>query len=327
MKKLAEKLVSDRKKTVAVLSYPVARELGISSAELVTSAEAQAKLMKYIAETFPVGAVMNPMDLTVEAECFGAEIMTGETSVPEVTSVPDEDFFVAAGKLAPVAAGRTDVFFEGVRLAKSSGISVPVLCGVTGPFSLCCRLAGMTETMIACYEDEESVTGVLGILTAFISDYVRRLKAVGADGVVVAEPAAGLLSPEFSEKFSDTFIKKIFDECGSDDFLLGYHNCGNTVNNMPSQIASLGADIFHFGNAVDIKSVMPFFKNGSIVMGNLDPLILKDGTPDEIRSSVKELSALCKEYPDFMISPGCDIPRAAGESNIRALFTAVGEFC
>ena len=87
----------------------------------------------------------------------------------------------------------------------------------------------MSEIMVNCYMKPDMVTKTLEKTTQFLIDYIRGYKAAGAHGVVMAEPAAGLLSPELNDAFSVPFVKRIVDAVQDEDFLVIYHNCGNTL--------------------------------------------------------------------------------------------------
>ena len=86
-------------KFIPVLSFPVARKLGHSVGEFVKSADLQAETMAWIAHNAPVDAVLGPMDLSIEAEAFGATVRFSEDEVPAVTGqlVADEDDVAALG--------------------------------------------------------------------------------------------------------------------------------------------------------------------------------------------------------------------------------------
>ena len=45
----------------------------------------------------------------------------------------------------------------------------------------------------------------------------------------MAEPLAGLLSPDLAQEFSADYVKQIVDAVQDDNFLVVYHNCGNTA--------------------------------------------------------------------------------------------------
>lgn len=53
----------------------------------------------------------------------------------------------------------------------------------------------VTETMFYCIDEPEMVETVLEKCTKFIINYMNAYKETGADGVVMAEPLAGILSP------------------------------------------------------------------------------------------------------------------------------------
>ena len=130
----------------------------------------------------------------------------------------------------------------------------PVFAGVIGPFSLAARLLDVTEIMVDCYDEPDMVHIVLDKAAQFLTEYCLAYKAAGANGVVVAEPVAGLLSPSLAEEFAAPYIKRIIDAVQDDEFIVIYHNCGNAVPNLLDTIYSIGASAYHFGNAVDIPT-------------------------------------------------------------------------
>ena len=324
MKEKANKLLQHKEKTVPILSFPSAQLLGISVKELISSAARQAQGMQAIVRRCPVGAALNMMDLSMEAEAFGAKIRVSENENPTVEKGIIDDIAEVSGVSVPaVGAGRTGVCIEGVRLAKTGIKDVPVFCGVIGPYSLAGRLFDMTELMMECFDSPDEVKLLLDKCAAFLAEYIKAFQAAGADGVILAEPAAGLLSPAMAEEFSTTYVKRIFDAVNRPDFILCYHNCGASAADMAVALATLPADIFHFGNALDLGKLLPALPEDRIVMGNVDPVLLKNGTPQEVRADVRRVYNACGVYRNFMISSGCDIPAASPWENIDAYFDEV----
>ena len=70
------------KKAFPVLSFPAIQLMGINVKDLISDAGAQAKGMKLVAERTDSVASVSLMDLSVEAECFGAKIRVSEDEVP-----------------------------------------------------------------------------------------------------------------------------------------------------------------------------------------------------------------------------------------------------
>lgn len=326
VKSKVQKLLDNKAKTVPILSFPSTTLLGIGVNELVIDSDTQAKAMLAIKERCNIGASLNMMDLSVEAEAFGAEIRFAEDEIPTVENGILDDITKAENIMVPeIGAGRTSVYIDGIKKAKALITDIPVFCGVIGPYSLAGRLFDMTELMMECYDSPDEVAVLLAKVTEFLINYLKAFKKAGADGVIMAEPAAGLLSPSLAEEFSMPYVKKIIDEVSDESFIVCYHNCGNSASDMFDMIAELGADIVHLGNAVDIKKALDELPSDIVVMGNLDPLILKNGTAVDVKSELERIFAECADYDNFMISSGCDIPADSKWENIDAYFEKVSE--
>ena len=316
------------KKALPILSFPAVQLMGITVRELISSADAQAKGMELVAQRTDAAASVSLMDLSVEAECFGSEIRVSDEEVPTVVGsiVSDEDEAKAL-EVPPVGAGRTGLYIEAIRKASQAITDRPVLAGAIGPFSLAARLMDVTDAMIYCYDEPDMVHILLEKATRFITSYCQAFKGAGANGVVIAEPVAGLLSPALEAEFSGPYVKQIVDAVQDDSFLVVYHNCGNAVIRQIDSILSTGASAYHFGNAIRMADMMPHIPANAVAMGNVDPAgEFRNGTPESIRTATRKVLEECSQYPNFVISSGCDIPPLSRWENIDAFFAAVAEF-
>ena len=316
------------KQAVPVLSFPAIQLMGITVRELISSSDAQAKGMKLVADRVPTGASVSLMDLSVEAECFGSQIRFSDDEVPTVVgSVVSSLEEVEALSVPAVGAGRTGIYIEAIQKAVDLIQDRPVFAGVIGPFSLAGRLMDVTEAMIYCYEEPEMVAALLDKVTDFLIAYCKAYKEVGANGVVMAEPLAGLLSPALAEEFSAPYVKRVVDAVQDDNFSVVYHNCGNAAIQMIDSILGTGAAMYHFGNAISMKEMLQHIPAGTIAMGNVDPAgQLRNGTPESVRAETLRIMGECCDHPNFVISSGCDIPPMSPWENIDAFFQAVDEF-
>ncbi len=317
------------KKPIPVLSFPCVSLLDVTVRELIADSELQAKGMKAVADRTDAAASVSFMDLSVEAECFGATICVSDDEVPTVKgrSVNDMDEAEAL-KVPAVGSGRTQLYIDAIKNAVQTITDRPVFAGMIGPFSLAARLLDVSEIMMDCYDDPDMVHLVLEKVTQFLTEYAKAYKAVGANGIVMAEPVSGLLSPALEEEFSSPYIKQIIDAVQDDDFAIIYHNCGDNVPKMLDSILSTGCAAYHFGNAVDMeKDILANVPSDVVVMGNIDPAgVLRMGTPDSVREATLSLLENCSKYPNFVLSSGCDIPPMTPWENIDAFFAASKEF-
>lgn len=328
MKKWMEEYLSNPvKKAMPILSFPGVQIIGHTVEELVRNGELQAECMKAIADRFDTGAAFSLMDLSVEAEAFGSVVHYSEDDVPTVMDALVHDEEEAEALIIPqVGAGRTGECVKGIQKACELIADRPVLAGIIGPYSLAGRLLDMTEIMILCYEEPEMVETVLEKVTEFLIAYAKAFKAVGANGIAMAEPAAGLLSPGLMDEFSTPYVKRIKEAVEDENFIVLYHNCGN-IEPLISNVEKIDAFAYSFGNAIDIETTLKALPKEKMIIGNIDPAgILRNGNPEMIRKETLELMERCCKYPNFVIASGCDIPPMTPLENLQAFFDAVEEF-
>lgn len=325
---VADTIAAPVKKPMPVLSFPAVQLMGITVRDLISSSEHQAQGMQLVAQRVDSAAAVSLMDLSVEAECFGSEIRVSDDEVPTVIGsiVTDEDEADALA-VPEVGAGRTGLYIEAISKAAQAITDRPVFAGVIGPYSLAGRLLDVSEAMVLCYEEPDMVHAVMEKTTAFLIDYCKAYKAAGANGVVMAEPLTGMLSPNLAEEFSHPYVERIVDAVQDDSFAVIYHNCGNNVVLMADAIFGLGAMGYHFGNAIRLADMLPHAPADRLVMGNVDPAgQLRNGTPDSIRAATLQVMEDCSRWPNFVPSTGCDVPPMSSWENIDAFFAAVAEF-
>ena len=326
---VADLIGNHPKKPMPILSFPSVSLLGVGVRELISDSTLQARGMQAVAENTPAAASVSFMDLSVEAECFGATVTITDDEVPTVKEPILEDVEGAETLVVPVVgSGRTGIYLDAIKKAKKLITDRPVFAGMIGPFSLAARLFDLSEIMMACYDDPDMVHLVLEKCTQFLTAYAKAYCEAGADGIVMAEPVAGLLSPSLEEEFSAPYVKQIVDAVQNDDFIVIYHNCGNNVPKMLSSILSTGAAAYHFGNAVDLeKDILKKVPANVVVMGNIDPVgVLRMGTPESVREATTALLEKCSMYPNFVLSSGCDMPPKTPWENINAFFAAAKDF-
>ena len=330
MKQWVADLVGNHpKKPMPILSFPSVGLFGVSVKEMILDSTLQARGMQAVAENTPAAASVSFMDLSVEAECFGCAVTVTDDEVPTIEEpiITDEDE-AAALTVPEVGSGRTGIYLDAIKKAKELITDRPVLAGMIGPYSLAARLFDLSEIMMNCYDDPDMVHAVLAKCTQFLVNYAKAYREAGADGIVMAEPVAGLLSPMLEEEFSAPYVKQIVDAVQDDNFIVIYHNCGDNVPKMLESILSTGAAAYHFGNAVDLeKDILEKVPSNVVVMGNIDPAgVLRMGTPESVRAATTELLEKCSKYPNFVLSSGCDMPPKTPWENINAFFAATKDF-
>lgn len=318
---------SDKIAAVPIMTHPGIDLVGKRVIDAVSDGDTHAAAIKALAEKYPTAAASVIMDLTVEAEAFGADIAFEPDVVPAVIGhMLNDAADIERLEVPSLRAGRVPAYLKANLLAARAITDRPVLGGCIGPFSLAGRLYDMSSIMMLIYENPEAAETLLGKCTDFILKYCLALKETGVNGVVMAEPAAGLMSNDDCERFSSVFVRRVVEAVQDDYFTVVLHNCGNTGHCTAAMVAT-GARGFHFGNKCDMEQVTADVPADTLAMGNLDPVsMFKSATPEQMREAALSLMDRLSKYPNFVISSGCDTPPHTPMANIDAFFGAVEEF-
>lgn len=304
-------------------------ELNYTVDQAATNAEAQFDVSLRMHELFRTPAMLTGMDLSVEAEAFGCEIRFSEHEVPTVigrkVSSVDEILNLPIPKIGD---GRTGVYLDAAKkLSKiGKGKGIPVLGGMIGPFSLSGRIFGVSEAMELSLTNPDELFLLLEKVTPFLIQYANAFKETGADGVIIAEPAAGLLSPRGLGKFSSPYVRQIIEATQSKEFTIILHNCGAKLVHL-NKILEAGAEIFHFGEPMDMPSALEQVNGKVILGGNLDPSgVFASGSIDNVVKKTKQLLTSTSQFPNFFVSSGCEIPPNANSQFIQICSDTVKEY-
>jgi len=313
------------KRAIPILSFPCVSLMGVTVRELVGNSKLQAEAMYRVAQRVPSGASVSMMDLSVEAEAFGSQIRFDDWDVPTVIDKIVHGKVEADALAVPrIGMGRTGCCLEAISQAANLINDRPVFAGMIGPYSLAGRLMGVSEIILSCYDEAEMVRSVMEKATDFLIDYARAYREAGASGIIMAEPLTGLLSPSLAQDFSEPYVARIVQAAQDEAFPIIYHNCGNNTYRMLDSLLRCGAAAYHFGNGVSMRDVLSKMPSDVLVMGNLDPAgLFCNGSPQLVFEKTQELLQNCGEYPNFVISSGCDIPPATPWENIDAFFRVV----
>lgn len=309
------------------MTYPGVEMLGKGILDVVRDGVAQAECIIELAKRYPSAAAVTIMDLSAEAEAFGCPVQFSDVEVPTVVApIAGNLESIRKLRVPNVGSGRTEVYLTAAGLAGEDIMDRPVFGGHIGPLSLAARIYGMSEIMLALMLEPDTVHQLLTTCTQFLVAYARAFKATGVNGILIAEPAAGLTSPAACAEFSSQYVKRIVDAVQDDHFMVTLHNCGNTRRLVPSLVTT-GALGLHFGNAVDMADVLPQIPPDRLAMGNLDPAgVLCRGTAEEVTSRTLDLLEHTRSFPNFVLSSGCDVPPHTPLENVNAFYEALRKF-
>lgn len=322
---LSEQMKTPRKKAMPLLSYPSIQLMFINIEELSYDPHFQALGMRLFADRYDMPIASGYMDLSIEAEAFGANCVHKPDEIPTITGkliTTQEE--AEALQVPEIGAGRTGIAIDGIKNAKMLIGDRPVFANCCGPFSLAGRLMDVNEILLETIEDPDLVHVVLEKSTEFILKYIKAYKAVGADGVIMAEPLAGLLSPSLMQEFSSDYVKRISDEVQDNEFMIMYHNCAGGMERKIDETISTGCKMYHYGDNTNMMEILDKMPDDVMILGNISPsAVFKADSSNKMALSTANLLIRCMLNNNFMISSGCDIPADTPIENIDKFFEVV----
>lgn len=322
-------LASSKRLAMPIGAYTGLQITGKSVARAVNDFMVQVNSILAMQARYHSPFLQTAMDLSIEAETFGAQVRFEENEIPTIIGRLVTNREDLTKLFAPkVGHKRTNVALSAASYLKENAGSSDkfVFGGIIGPFSLVGRLFGVSETMMLTYEDPELMTDLLKMATNFLLRYAEAFRGIGADGVIMAEPAAGLMSPAGLKRFSMPYVKQIVDALQTPEFSIIYHNCGAKLVHL-SEILKDGAAMHHFGNPMNLIAALSQVDDQTILAGNLDPAdVFVLSSPEDVYARTSALLAATAHYRNFVLSSGCDLPPNMPLANLDAFYRAVNDF-
>jgi uroporphyrinogen decarboxylase len=297
---------------------------GATVRDLVTNSTIQYETTMALQKRYQAPFVLTAMDLSAESEAFGCQIRLTDDEIPTVLGrlVKNREEIAILPDPTP-GDGRTQIHLETARKLVALANHPITLGCMIGPFSLAARLFGVSEALELTLTDPELTTLLLEKATRFLIKYARAFHQIGTDGLIIAEPAAGLLSPRSLAVFSSPYVKSIIESVQDENFTVLLHNCGAKINHL-ARILDTGGEIFHFGAPMDILGALKQVDGKIILCGNLDPTsVFYSSTPEMVFEKSKQLLTDTLPYRNFIISSGCDLPPGTPLENLDAFYDAI----
>ena len=312
---------------------------GASWSEAHTDPEKMAKLGSSLYELAGLECARIPFCLTVEAEAMGAKVdLGGKDKPPQVLSSP----FSSADEIDLPSDfldnGRIPTVLKAVEILKETYDDLPIIVGITGPFTLTGHLIGVENLVRLLKTDTYEVEDAVENSLEACMDYVEALSEVEPDVICVAEPTA---SPELIDplQFKSIVKPRLEDLSGFINVKKVLHICGSTQD-IIHDMASIGYDGISIEEKVDIaKAKEDIGKNSSqcvggkchldtdnlpsVIVGNISTSqTLFTGSVEDVKNEVKK----ALEDGVDVLAPSCGIAPLSPIDNIKAMVEARNEY-
>lgn len=298
---------------------------GIPMKDLLIDPRAQSDALLKSMRKFKYDGVLNVMDLTVEAEALGAEVVFPPDELPYINRSPLEEMEdIEDFSLEDSKDSRIPVFVKSTRLlSKAVGDSHLVSSYIIGPFTLAGHLLGVAKLLETTLEDKASVQDFVSSCRSILTPYLNQLIEAGAHNIVILEPTASnsVISPQYFRDFSAPYIQRMITQIHSNGAAATLHICGKT-NQIVENMCDTGADVLSIDSAVDLTNAKQTAHERSVLLGNVDTTLLLRGTSTEVKNAAEKCIHDASNGGGFILSSGCDFPIKTPQENLTALLHA-----
>ena len=230
-------------------------------------------------------------------------------------------------------AGMLPLAMEFSRLQDKSGTPISVVLG--GNFTIAgniCPVGTLCRWMI---KRSEAAHRLLRLATDHIVEVVRLwTETFGAERVIpnIWEPLAA--NDIISAKHFEGFVFPYLREASEEMLAMGvkhihYHICGEQNLNLPfwAQLPMGDPGLVSFGHQVDLHTAIRYFGDRCIIIGNLDPAVIQNGTSRQVYELCRQCIEKAKHATrGFMLMSGCEVPPMAPPYNVYMMKKAIDEF-
>ncbi len=199
---------------------------------------------------------------------------------------------------------------------------IPSGGGFFGPLTVAGALVGMENLNKYIIKNPDFVEAVMDFVTKQMIYLAKEEEKHGIDLLWIAEPVASLLSPKSFEKFCGIYLKAIFDSIDVPGFL---HVCGKTLKHTKGLVET-GAQVISIDYVTDIEKCIRIVPEDVVIMGNINPMLLKYGDKQEIIKEAMKINEACKNYRNFIFSTGCMLPPKTPYENVNLVIDETKKF-
>lgn len=204
-----------------------------------------------------------------------------------------------------------------------TGSSVLVGTSSWGPFTLAGQFYGVEKLMRGMYKDKREIHALMEVMTEICLAYLVPAIDKGASILSVAEPTASgdLISLSHFEEFVAPYIGRVAEQLKQRGAFTTLHICGNIKDRL-QLVPDMHIDLLSLDYKVDLSLAQYVLDGRVAVAGNVNPVLLKDATPEEITQAAKRCIRQAGQAENYILMPGCDIPPSVPLANVQAFLSA-----
>jgi [methyl-Co(III) methanol-specific corrinoid protein]:coenzyme M methyltransferase len=259
-----------------------------------------------------IESVRVPFDLTVEAEAMGCAVRFGdEPTTPPLASPLKANEMDRLTIASPYKDGRMPEVLKAIEILKEKTLDeIPLIVAIATPFEILSSTMDFEEIAMYFIEDPGFLKAQLAKMTEVSISYASAAVKAGADIIFLADGTSQSIGPPYFKEFSFPDTKELASAIDVPTIL---HICGNPTAILPL-MADTGVSALSIDKPVDITKAIELVGDKVALVGNIAPMTLLNGGPEEI---VKEVQDAIDKGVN-VVAPGCGILPTTPLAHVKA---------
>lgn len=254
-----------------------------------------------------------------ETSAYGVEFEYPPEGIgkPKGTLIKTHDDLSLIKQLDVNQAERMKQRVESVKkMAEQVGQTHSVLGWVEGPLAEYADLRGLENTLMDLIDKPEMFTDCADIIIQNAVAFAIAQVDAGADMIGVGDAAASLIGADLYTRYVLPLEQRLIAAIHEAGATVKLHICGN-IKAIIEHMAKTAADIIDVDWMVPLKEARQLVGSDVTLCGNFDPsAVLLQGSPEDVATAAGQ--CIDDAGDRFILMPGCEVPPATPEENIRA---------
>ena len=309
----------DRPAVAPIFMAWAAHYIGHSYRDFYLDGDVLAQAQLAVTTAFNVDQISAISDPWRETAGYGVEFDYPEEGVgkPKDILIKTADDISSLQTLEIDNCERMSQRVESVKqMAAEVGHTHSVLGWIEGPIAEYADLRGFENALTDLIDKPEMFIEAGRLIVQNAINFAAAQLEAGADMIGVGDAAASLIGPDIYREYVLPLEQKLFSAIHKAGGTVKLHICGNTKH-ITQYMAESGADIIDVDWMVPLAEARKSAGPNITLCGNFDPsAVLLQASPQDVAKAARQ----CIEAGGdrFILMPGCEVPPATPEQNIRA---------
>jgi uroporphyrinogen decarboxylase len=216
---------------------------------------------------------------------------------------------------------RLPIHLEMIRRTKQAlGDRVVVMGRIAAPFSTLGLVYGIDTLLVTMLDDPAVVRDNLRFFIEHQIAFGQAQLEAGADLLWLGDcvAASKFLRPEWFAEFALAAAAEVATALTRQGGLVIYHACETSLPHLRLEV-QIPASAVSVGEGADLAHVREELGPGKCLTGNFDPLLLRDGTPEQVAAATTRMVRANLATPGYVFNTGEGVMRNSPAANVEAM--------